>query len=212
MVSRPNILLILNDDMGYSDLGCYGGEIRTPHLDSLANDGLRYTQFYNTARCCPSRASLLTGLHPHQADVGHMVHDDDIDGYRGDLSRHAVTIAEVLKSAGYGTYMSGKWHVCNSLTEPGNWPNDRGFDEHYGIITGCCSYYTPPLKRNGKDLPVERDDYYFTDAITDEAVRQIKGHCADKPDQPFFHYLAYTAPPLASSRTSGGYCTVQGLL
>jgi arylsulfatase A-like enzyme len=100
MNRRPNILLILNDDMGYSDLGCYGGEIRTPALDRLAAGGLRFTQFYNTARCCPSRASLLTGLHPHQANVGHMTGDDGIDGYRGDLSRNAVTIAEVSRRRG----------------------------------------------------------------------------------------------------------------
>jgi len=123
-----------------------------------------------------------------------MTGDDDLDGYRGDLSRNAVTIAEVLKNAGYGTYMSGKWHVCNSLTKSGNWPNDRGFDDHYGIITGCCSYYTPPLKRNGKDVAPERDDYFFTDAISDEAVRQIKEHNVDKPEKPFFQYVAYTAP------------------
>jgi len=194
MNRRPNILLILNDDMGYSDLGCYGGEIRTPTLDRLAADGLRFTQFYNTARCCPSRASLLTGLHPHQADVGHMVGDDGIDGYRGDLSRRAVTIAEALRPAGYRTTMSGKWHVAHSLTDPGNWPNDRGFDDHYGIINGADSYYDPMyLKRNGAGVRAE-DDYYLTDALSDEAVRQIREHVAQYPDQPFFQYLAYTAP------------------
>ena len=195
MNQRPNILLILNDDMGSSDLGCYGGEIRTPALDRLAAGGLRFTQFYNTARCCPSRASLLTGLHPHQADVGHMVGDDGIDGYRGDLSRNAVTIAEALRPAGYRTYMSGKWHVAHSLTEPGNWPNDRGFDEHYGIINGAGSFYDPMyLMRNGIPVTAEGDDYYLTDALSDEAVRQIKEHGAQQPDQPFFQYLAYTAP------------------
>jgi len=153
---------------------------------------LRFTQFYNTARCCPSRASLLTGLHPHQADVGHMVGDDGIDGYRGDLSRNAI--AEALRPAGYRTYMSGKWHVANSLTEPGNWPNDRGFDEHYGIINGADSYYDPLyLKRNGAAVKAE-EGYYITDATSDEAVRQIKEHCAHYPGRPFFQYLAYTAP------------------
>lgn len=194
MNQRPNILLILNDDMGYSDLGCYGGEVRTPHLDRLAAGGLRFTQFYNTARCCPSRASLLTGLHPHQADVGHMIGDDDVDGYRGNLSRRAVTIAEALQPAGYRAYMAGKWHVSHSVTEPGNWPNDRGFADHYGIITGAGSYFNPPLRRNGVPVAPAGDHYYFTDAISAEAVRQLTGHRAQHPDQPFFHYLAYTAP------------------
>src|SRR5512145_3074372 len=100
---RPNIVVILSDDMGFSDLGCYGGVIDTPNLNALASSGLRFTQFYNTARCCPTRASLMTGLYPHQAGIGHMMEDKGYDGYRGDLSRNTVTIAEVLKSAGYGT-------------------------------------------------------------------------------------------------------------
>jgi arylsulfatase A-like enzyme len=194
MNNRPNILLILNDDMGYSDLGCYGGEVATPNLDRLAAGGVRFTQFYNTARCCPSRASLLTGLHPHQADVGHMTGDDDVDGYRGDLSHRAVTIAEALKPAGYAAYMSGKWHVAHSVTTPGNWPNDRGFDDHYGILTGCGSYFNPPLMVNGISTPPEGERYYFTDAVSDEAVRQVRQHAASRPGRPFFQYLAYTAP------------------
>lgn len=116
-MKKPNIILILADDMGYSDIGCYGGEIDTPNLDRLASQGLRYTQFYNTARCCPTRASLLTGMNPHQVGMGHMTHfDDDIDGYRGDLSKQCLTIAEVLKQGDYGTYLSGKWHVCKTLS------------------------------------------------------------------------------------------------
>ena len=195
MPDRPNVIVILNDDMGYSDIGCYGGEVHTPHLDSLAEGGLRYTQFYNTARCCPSRASLLTGLHPHQADVGHMVGDDGIDGYRGDLSRDAVTIAEVLRPAGYSTCMSGKWHVTGDRENPGNWPCDRGFEDFYGIITGAASYFNPhTLTRNSESIEPTGEDYYFTDAISEEAVRQIREHAADGPDRPFFQYIAYTAP------------------
>ena len=102
MQRRPNVLLILNDDMGYSDLGCYGGEIDTPNLNSLAENGLRLTQFYNTARCCPSRACLLTGLHPHQTGIGILTGRDGPDGYEGNLSRNNVTLAEVLKGSGYG--------------------------------------------------------------------------------------------------------------
>src|SRR3954452_14039866 len=111
----PNILLILNDDMGFSDIGCYGGEIETPNLDRLAANGLRYSQFYNTARCSPSRASLMTGLHPHQTGIGILNYDDSPDGYSGTLNERCVTIAEVLGTAGYWTYLSGKWHMSNDL-------------------------------------------------------------------------------------------------
>lgn len=195
-MAQPNIVLILNDDMGYSDLGCYGGEIHTPNLDSLADGGLRYTQFYNTARCCPSRASLLTGLYPHQADVGHMMGDDGIDGYLGDLNQHTVTIAEALKTGGYASYMSGKWHVTRYIDEPKhNWPMQRGFDDYYGIITGAANYYCPrTLTRNNDRIDPDGDEYYFTDAISDEAVRQIRMHVSRHDDRPFFQYVAYTAP------------------
>ena len=198
MSERPNFVLILNDDMGYSDIGCYGGEVETPNLDALAANGLRYTQFYNTARCCPSRASLLTGLHPHQADVGHMVSDDEIDGYRGDLNPNTVTIAEALRRGGYATYMSGKWHVTRHIKPEGpkhSWPNQRGFDDYYGIITGAANYYQPrTLTRNNEPVEPEGDDYFLTDAISDEAVRQIREHADQKNDAPFFQYVAYTAP------------------
>jgi arylsulfatase len=195
MSKRPNILLILNDDMGYSDLGCYGGEVRTPTLDRLAGNGLRFTQFYNTARCCPSRASLLTGLHPHQADVGHMMGDDGVDGYLGDLSRKAVTIPEVLRTAGYRTYMSGKWHVTHYLDGPKhNWPRQRGFDRFYGLINGAADYFNPgTLARDNSYIPAE-PGHYLTDAISDEMAGFIDEHFRDTPKTPFFGYLAYTAP------------------
>src|SRR5687767_2879569 len=139
--------------MGYSDLGCYGSEIRTPHLDSLAAGGLRLTQMYNEARCCPTRASLLTGLYPHQTGVGHMVDDLGAPGYRGFLNDSCVTIAEVLRSGGYRTYMSGKWHVGGRQ----GWvwddpraggpefprPIDRGFDQYFGTLAGMGSYFDP---------------------------------------------------------------------
>lgn len=183
--------------MGFSDIGCYGGEVQTPNLDSLADNGLRYTQFYNTARCCPSRASLLTGLYPQQADIGEMISDDEIDGYRGDLNANTVTIAEALKGGGYTTYMSGKWHVTNNVRQDGpkhSWPNQRGFDDFYGIITGAANYYNPrTLTRNNEPIEPE-DDCYFTDAISDEAVRQIREHAEQSADKPFFQYVAYTAP------------------
>ena len=199
MSKKPNFVLILNDDMGFSDIGCYGGEVQTPNLDALARNGLRYTQFYNTARCCPSRASLLTGLYPHQADVGEMMRDDGIDGYLGDLNPNTVTIAEALKSGGYATYMSGKWHVTRHIDPDSpkhNWPNQRGFDDFYGIITGAANYYRPrTLTRNNVSIEPEGDDYFFTDAISTEAVRQIREHAASADvDTPFFQYVAYTAP------------------
>ena len=124
---QPDIVLIMADDMGYSDIGCYGGEIRTPNIDRLAHNGVRFTHGYNTARCCPTRACLMTGLYPHQAGVGHMMADRGFDGYRGDLNDRCVTIAEVLKTAGYGTYMSGKWHVTRFVDKPKhNWPCQDG--------------------------------------------------------------------------------------
>ena len=143
---KPNIIVILSDDMGFSDLGCYGGEIYTPNLDKLASNGLRFTQFYNTARCCPTRASLLTGLYAHQTGIGLMTDDDNLPGYRGELGRNAVTIAEVLKPAGYNTYMVGKWHVTNDTNwqkSKSNWPLQRGFDRFYGTINGAGSYWDP---------------------------------------------------------------------
>ena len=200
---RPNIILIMSDDMGYSDIGCYGGEIHTPNLDALAAGGLRFTQFYNTARCCPTRASLLTGLYPHQAGVGHMMNDRGYDGYRGDLNNQCVTIAEVLRTAGYSTYMSGKWHVTKELPPDGsqhNWPLQRGFDAFYGTITGAGSFYDPStLVRNNTPISPFNDEkyqpnrYYYTDAISDNAVSFVTGHRKKHPGKPFFMYVAYTA-------------------
>lgn len=193
---KPNVLLILNDDMGFSDLGCYGGEANTPNLNALAANGLRYTQFYNTARCCPSRASLLTGLHPHQTDVGHMTTDFGIDGYLGDLNPATVTIPEALRPAGYRCYMSGKWHVTRHEHGPKhNWPFSRGFDDVYGQLNGCGNYFNPgSLVRNNEPVEAEGDDYFVTDVYTNEAIRQIREHAENYPDKPFFQYLAYTAP------------------
>jgi hypothetical protein len=134
---RPNIVLVMADDMGYTDIGCYGSEIQTPRLDKLASAGVRFTQFYNTSRCCPTRAALLTGLYSHQAGIGLMTGDSGFDAYRGDLNTHCVTLAEAVKTAGYRTYMSGKWHVTKHTRPQGpnhNWPLQRGFDRFYGTI------------------------------------------------------------------------------
>ena len=191
--SRPNIVLIMADDMGYSDIGCFGGEIHTPNLDGLAAGGVRFTQFYNTARCCPTRASLMTGLYQHQAGVGHMMEDKGYESYRGDLNNRCVTIAEVLKLAGYSTYMSGKWHVTRYRGPEGpkhNWPRQRGFDRFFGTIHGAGSFYDPcSLTRDNTQIP-PGDDFYYTNAISDNAVKYIREH---KADNPFFMYVAYTA-------------------
>ena len=200
MASRPNILLIMNDDMGYSDIGCYGGEVLPPNLDRLAANGLRLTQFYNTARCCPTRASLLTGLHPHQTSVGHMMNDRDYEGYRGDLNFKCVTIAEVLKPAGYATYMSGKWHISRHTDAQGpkhSWPRQRGFDRFFGIITGAANFWKPQtLTRENEQITVDAfpEDFFFTDAISDQAADYIREYAQADGDDPFFLYTAYTAP------------------
>jgi arylsulfatase len=131
---RPNIVVVLADDMGYSDIGSFGGEIETPHLDRLAEGGVRFTQFYNAGRCCPTRASLLTGLYPHQAGVGLMTYRDyGQGGYRGNLSDACVTFGEALQGAGYRTMFVGKWHVGH--TDPRARPEVRGFEHVTGIYS-----------------------------------------------------------------------------
>lgn len=196
--TRPNIVLILADDMGFSDIGCYGGEIDTPNLDWLGRRGVRLTHFYNTARCSPSRASLLTGLHPHQVGIGILNFDDSPDGYPGNLSERCVTIAECLRAAGYATYMSGKWHLASDMDTPnGAWPTRRGFDRVFGTLEGAGSYYEPrTLIRDERSAEHETQDpdFFYTDAISDTAVAFLEEHLSDRADQPFFLYLAYTAP------------------
>ena len=201
---RPNVVLILADDMGYSDIGCFGSEIATPNIDGLAANGVRFTQMYNCARCCPSRASLLTGLYPHQAGVGHMTSDLGHPSYRGHLNERCATIAEVLQGGGYSTLMAGKWHVGGmlDLRRPETWrpgegghpsPLTRGFQRFYGTLEGCCSYYNPhTLMEGGALVSPGTDDYYYTDAITDHAVAMIAEHGGK--EKPFFLYTAYTAP------------------
>jgi len=203
---RPNIVVILADDMGYSDIGSYGGEIRTPHIDQLANDGVRFTQFYNAARCCPTRASLLTGLYPHEAGIGWMVYRDWGPGYIGHLNDQSVTIAEALKRAGYFTAMTGKWHVGHQSKDV--WPSERGFDRFYGIHKHVDSYWkvlpNTPLYRDGEKIidgsRKKRPDYegrsgntfYTTDVFTDKAINYI--HEASDKQKPMFLYVAYNAP------------------
>ncbi|MBM3992794.1 MAG: arylsulfatase [Planctomycetes bacterium] len=195
---KPNIIVILADDLGYSDIGCYGGEIKTPNLDKLAKNGLRFTNFYNTARCCPSRASLMTGLYSHQAGVGLMVENLNQPGYQGQLNRKCVTIAEVLRLIGYRCYMIGKWHLTrnnNFTTAKDAWPLARGFDRFYGLIPGSANYFRPVgLMRDNTPLEVPKDGYYLTDAFSENAVQFIDDHFKDHKEEPFFLYTAYTAP------------------
>ncbi len=202
--SRPNIILILADDMGFSDLGCYGSEIKTPYLDHMAEKGLRFTGMYNGARCCPARASLLTGLHPHQAGVAHMTMDLGIPGYRGFLRPDCVTVAEVLRASGYRTLLAGKWHVGGNYRahDRESWkrtagdeghplPTQRGFDRFYGILNGAGSFYDPVLLMDRETfIRAEEPEYYFTNAVTDRAIEMIR----TKENSPYFLYLTYTAP------------------
>ena len=169
---RPNVIVILTDDMGFSDLGCFGGEIDTPNLDKLAKNGLRFTEFYNTARCWPTRATLMSGI------------------YSNGLGTGQVTIPELLKPSGYQTGMVGKWHLGRNPRKDG--PIQRGFDDFYGTMTGAGSFYDPyTLARNTEFTEVDEEDYYYTDRIGVEASRQI-GEFA-KTDKPFFQYVAFTA-------------------
>ena len=216
---RPNIIVIMSDDMGISDIGCYGSEIDTPRLNRLADNGLRFTQFYNTARCCPTRASLLSGLYPHQAGIGWMMVDRGHDGYRGELNRECLTIAEALKTSGYGTYMAGKWHVTKHISPDGpknNWPMQRGFDRFYGTIHGAGSLWDPnTLTRDNTQITPEndpqynpKDPWFYTDAIVDQTTRYIKEHVKSKPNDPFFCYVSFTAahwPMHAREKTIAKY-------
>jgi arylsulfatase len=191
--ARPNIVILLADDMGYSDIGCYGSEIATPNLDRLAAGGLRFTQFYNTARCCPTRAALLTGLYSHQAGVGHMVEGKAAPGYLGYLNDRCVTFAEALRPAGYFTAMAGKWHVGEKRP---HWPVDRGFDRYYGLISGGSNYFKidsgRTLALDGEHTDAAGDDFYLTDAFTDYSLKFLDEAKAKK--KPFILYTAFTSP------------------
>lgn len=192
---RPNIVLILVDDLGYSDLGCYGGEIETPNIDRLAQNGVRMTQLYNSARCCPTRASLMTGLYPHQTGVGFMTADNGKPGYRGFLNDRCVTTASLLQTAGYKTYLAGKWHL-RGAGDLECTPTNRGFDEFYGPFRDYASFYREDLYfrlPEGRE-PIEQssDSFYATNAITDYALHFLDD--ARKNAKPYYLYLAYNAP------------------
>ncbi|MCG8307317.1 MAG: arylsulfatase [Cytophagales bacterium] len=202
---QPNILLILADDMGYSDIGCYGGEISTPNLDALAENGIRFTDFYNSARCCPTRASLMTGLYPHECGIGHMTHISNGPGYLGILNDSCVTIPEVLAAVGYSTGISGKWHAG---TVKKSWPENRGFQKSYCIHNWVDSYFKVlkgceifedgklviPATANPGEYEPQPDgkEWYTTDVFTSKAIEHIDLALAE--GKPFFEYVAYNAP------------------
>jgi arylsulfatase len=202
--SRPNVVLILVDDMGFSDLGIMGSEIRTPNIDALARGGMLLSSMYNCARCCPTRAALLTGLYPHNAGIGHMGADLGTPAYQGYLRADAVTIAEALRLGGYRTLMAGKWHVGGDLwaTRVASWtlggpknptPRQRGFDRYYGMIDGVAHYFSPHfVMEDDHAAAFDPETFYFTDAITDIAVDMINSAVAEA--RPFFLYLAHAAP------------------
>ncbi len=209
--AKPNVIVILVDDMGYSDAGAFGGEVKTPNVDRLAKGGLRFTQNYNSARCCPSRASLLTGLYSHQAGIANFTGGDRSakmgPAYRGKLNKECVTLAEVLKQAGYNTYCVGKWHVGHEES-----PETRGFDEFYGYTRGHSTsqwqvnnYRRLPADRT-PEFSYEPDEFYATDAFSDYAVEFVKQ--GQRKKKPFFLYLAHSSPhfPLhAPAKTRDSY-------
>ena len=199
--SAPNIILIMADDMGFSDIGCYGGEVCTPNIDQLAQNGIRFRSFYNNAKSCPTRASLMTGLFNHEAGMGNMTTDVEIEPpgpYQGYLNENCVTIAQVLKDAGYATYMSGKWHLGEKKQ---NWPLQHGFDKYFGLISGASSFFEIIKERRERVMAYDHESwtppsegFYMTQAFSDSAVAFINRHDQTKRKDPFFLYLAYTAP------------------
>jgi arylsulfatase len=201
---RPNVVIIFADDLGYSDIGCFGGEIETPNLDRLAGNGVRFSQFYNTSRCCPARASLLTGLYSHQAGIGLMVYNNYGDGYQGSINDKCVTFGEVMSSAGYQTMMVGKWHAGHT---PEARPEVRGFDRFTGIYPHIDSYWKVlkncdiyrdgklliPAGENPTDPYAPEQEFYTTDFFTNAAIDYIDQATAQK-DKPFLLHICYNAP------------------
>jgi len=199
---KPNVVVVLVDDLGFGDLGCFGSEIATPHVDALAARGLRYTNFHVTPMCSPTRAALLTGLNPHAVGVGHVAHSDPgFPGYTMELADNVVTLAEVLRGAGYSTFMSGKWHLakdsdCSDAGPRHSWPCQRGFDRYYGFLDGFTNLHHPHrLIQDNTALEIDEypPGYYLTDDLTDRAIEMVRSSKAADPSKPFFLYLAHGA-------------------
>ncbi len=207
----PNVIVILADDLGFADLGCYGSEIHTPHLDRLASDGIRYTNFHVNPMCSPTRASMLTGLNHHMAGMGHVAHSDPgFPGYAHELRDDAVTMAELFRDSGWASLMVGKWHLCkdadlHEAASRHSWPLQRGFDRYYGILDGFTNFHQPHrLYEDNHHVQIDRypDDYYFTDDLTDRALVMIDEVRSSHPYKPFFLYFAHGAvhAPLQAKR------------
>jgi arylsulfatase A-like enzyme len=197
---KPNIILIMADDMGFSDLGFMGSGIETPNIDKLSREGLTFNHFYNTGRCCPTRASLLTGLYAHNTGLGWMTVSNLGDpGYTGDMNDQSITIAQALKQSDYSTYMTGKLHIMydDYMQADGpkhNWPLQRGFDRYYGHLSGGGGYYNPATLTHDNERVDIPEDFYLTTAVTDSTVSFLEDHFMNKKDKPFFFYVAYYAP------------------
>jgi arylsulfatase A-like enzyme len=199
----PNVVIMLADDLGFADLGCYGSEIDTRHLDALAARGMRSTNFHSAPMCSPTRAALLTGLESHRAGFGTVAHlDPGFPGYAEELGPDVATIAEILRDqAGYATMMVGKWHLakdsdCSAAGPQHSWPCQRGFDRFYGILDAFTNLHQPHrIVEDNHLVEVDRypDDYYFTDDLTDQAISMIRERSASNPTQPFFLYFAHGA-------------------
>lgn len=214
----PNIIFVLADDVGFADIGCFGAEINTPHLDRLAAEGVRFSNFHVNPMCSPTRASLLTGVNCHAAGMGHIAQDDPgFPGYRAELGNDVATAAEILRGHGYATMMVGKWHLCrDSAMSAGGpydaWPVQRGFDRFYGILEAFTNLHQPHrLIDDNHAVITDRypDDYFLTDDLTDRAITMLRERHASRPGQPFMLYVAHPAahaPLLAKAVDIGRYC------
>ena len=198
----PNVIVMMADDLGYSDLGCYGSEIDTPELDRLAAEGLRYRDFHVNPMCSPTRASLLTGLNHHMAGMATVPHGDPgFPGYAFELRDNAATIAEAFRDSGWATLMVGKWHLTkdahlSDAAPKASWPLQRGFDRYYGILDAFTNFHQPHrLYADNHHLPTDRypDGYYFTDDLTDQALRMVDELRSSHPTKPFFMYFSHGA-------------------
>ena len=200
--NAPNIVVILVDDLGFADLGCYGSEIPTPNIDRLAARGLQFTDFHSTPMCSPTRAAFLTGMEPHAAGVGTVAHSDPgFPGYAMELADDVVTLPEILRANGYATYMVGKWHLAKDSDQSDagprhSWPLQRGFDQFYGFLDGFTNLHHPHrLIRDNSPVDIDTypQGYYLTDDITDEAIAMVRAGRASAPERPFFLYVAHGA-------------------